>query len=111
MNISPVSFGKVIKANGSAQAVQKAACLINAHSDKNKPNQMQEDLKHIFSDASSYKAQVIEFNDRERYILSGVDSEEAEYLRRDALHEIDKAAQFYNQGDLFDAILVLTILL
>ena len=101
MNISPVSFGKIIRVNGSMEAAQKAVDLINNPAKNKDEKENQDQLRKIFNDRACFATQVISANGKP-YILSGIDSEEAEYLRRDTIAEIERVAQECGDGDMLD---------
>lgn len=103
MNISPVSFGKIYKVNGSIEAKNRAVALINSK----KPAPIEEEtaqrqLKKVFNDVKEGSAQLVTINGYDTYILTGQDSEEVSALRCDMLNALDRASQYYGQGDLFD---------
>lgn len=77
MNINPISFGKAIKTNSSLEQAQQAANLINSNG-KNLPigefKEVQHALARFFSDTPAGKAQTVQLENGDVYILSGQES-------------------------------------
>ena len=78
MNISPVSFGKVIKVNAPEAVVDELADIANSK----EKTRLARDLKALFNDRKNGKVQRYS-NGIDTFLLSGIDSKylDREYAR------------------------------
>jgi len=99
MNINPISFGKTMKVLGHPSIAQTAANIMNAPYDcEEKDYYAQDRLLRIFNDITAIgEAQVVSFNDKCAYILTGKESEALAELEIEKRKQIEHAQNAYGE--------------
>lgn len=100
MNINPISFGKTMKVLGHPSIAQTAANLINSPYDCEEKNYYGQDrLLRIFNDVTAVgEAQVVSFNNKSAYILTGKESEALSELKIERNKQIQHAQNAYGEN-------------
>lgn len=99
MNISPVSFGKAVRINGSMREAYDVARLVNEKKVSKSERNAQKQAKEIFDDTSLAPAKVVAYqshlgnNVKDIYVVSG-----KEALAADGLYE-SMVAGILDAGD------------
>ena len=90
MNISPVSFGKIVEVRGKTKSTAyNIASLANSQVENKSHKAIQQDAKKLFDDVSPKgKVRVYETPSGETFLLSGKDAEFVKYRERDAQRKI-----------------------
>ena len=90
MNISPVSFGKVVEVRGKTNlTAHNIASLANSKVENKSHKAIQQDAKELFNDVTPKgKVRVYEAPSGETYLLSGKDAEFVTFSERDAQRKI-----------------------
>ena len=100
MNISPISFGRIVKINAPLSVTQRMVDIINQDksvSDK-KERKVQQELKSIFSDTTLGEAQAVDV-DGVSYIFTGDDS----LAYSDVKQECDELIKLEEEKEKFSA--------
>ena len=92
MNISPVSFGKVVEVRGKTKSTAyNIASLANSQVENKSHKAIQKDAKELFDDVTPKgKVRVYEAPTGEVFLLSGKDAEKITFRERDAQRRIRK---------------------
>ena len=90
MNISPVSFGKVVEVRGETKSTAyNLASLANSKVENKSHKAIQKDVKELFDDVTPKgKVRVYEAPSGEVFLLSGKDAEVVTFDERDAQRKI-----------------------
>lgn len=107
MKISPVSFGKAVKINGSKEQAFDIARLANDRKAQKSERKAQKEVKAIFDDAYTAPAQVAVFKTRGKenvYIVSGKEAAKFEELNDKLVNNIILAGTVLGKGDKFNHI-------
>ena len=90
MNISPVSFGKVVEVRGKTKSTAyNIASLANSPVENKAPKAIQKDAKELFNDVTPKgKVRVYEAPSGEVFLLSGKDAEVVTFDERTAASKI-----------------------
>ena len=96
MNISPVSFGKIVKVNGTKSNAQNILSLANSRVLNKEHKQVQVDAKRIFNDRTKNGPVRIytQNNGQDIYLFSGKESEIAASTIANAREDIGLAKIF-----------------
>ena len=99
MNINPISFGRTVKVNAPYSIAQHAANLVNDFNVSPEEREIQKQLKTLFFDRSKNgQTQVINYDSKTSYILSGEESEKANALKTELIEANDAAEEYYGTG-------------
>ena len=90
MNISPVSFGKVVEVRGKTKlTAHNIASLANSQVENKSHQAIQRDAKELFDDVTPKgKVRVYEAPSGEVFLLSGKDAEKITFTERGAARKI-----------------------
>ena len=90
MNISPVSFGKVVEVRGETKSTAyNLASLANSKVENKSHKAIQKDVKELFNDVTPKgKVRIYEAQSGEVFLLSGKDAEVVTFDERDAQRKI-----------------------
>ena len=103
MNINPISFGRTVKVNAPYGIAEHAANLVNDINVSSEEKEIQRKLKTLFFDRSKNgQTQVINYDSKTSYILSGEESERANALRTEMIEANDAAEEFYGAGSMLE---------
>lgn len=102
MNITPLSFGRIVKVNAPLNIAQKVADIANW--DKN--HLLSKSVGNIFCDSG--EEDVIAFNPTKNesvsYLFSGADAKKAMDIKGEMIDECDRMCSYYHgEEDLVDA--------
>ena len=102
MNISPLSFGRIVKVNAPLEISEKIADIANSK----KVHPLARTTRSVFYDTS--KGDVVAFNPTENksvsYLFSGLDAQKAMDIKGEMIDECDKMCSYYHgEDDLVDA--------
>ena len=100
MNISPVSFGKIVKVNAPQHIAEKIAIMANGDG----KSKIDKDVKKIFDDIDEGRACVYSpDNENETYIFSGKEGDAFKMSYKRAELVSDYAADYYGDDDFTSA--------
>lgn len=100
MNISPVSFGKIVKVNAPQHIAEKIAIMANGDG----KSKIDKDVKKIFDDIDEGRACVYSpDNENETYIFSGKEGDAFKMSYKSAELVSDYAADYYGDDDFTSA--------
>ncbi len=102
MNITPLSFGRIVKVNAPINIAQKVADIANW----NKKHPLSRNVGNIFCDSG--ENDVVAFsptkNKNVSYLFSGADAKKAMDIKGEMIDECDKMCSYYHgEDDLVDA--------
>lgn len=102
MNITPLSFGRIVKVNAPLNIAEKVADIANS---RNK-HPLSRITKNIFLDSG--EKDVVAFNPTENksisYLFSGSDAQKAMDIKSEMLDECDRMCSYYHgEEDLVNA--------
>ncbi len=107
MNVQPISFGKVIRVNGTKSTAQNILALANSDVTNKAHQSVQRDAKKIFSDRTKNgPVRVLTLNKgKEVFLLSGKESEIAADTVKGARKDIGVAKIFMTKKEQFQNFL------